>query len=172
MSRKILVVTFGLLALAAVAPAHAEDQTVTATLGTSVSMSTAPTATVSNWSLSATGANTTSGGDLVVASNVPYKVTVASDKATMSEWDGAAYVTSGKSLTAPMSVLTTLTGGAGLPVASLAVGTLASNVATGTGLSTDTYSITLSQTTAITDAPLSGGNSYRIKLTYTASSTI
>lgn len=169
--KRALAAALAALALAAL-PAGADTtstQTIDAAIAGTITMSTTPSATVSSWNLSASGANTVSGGTIVVAANTPYKVTVMSDVAKMTQWTGTAYVTpSPKVLTSLLSVLTSLTGGAGVAVPAVAVGTTAQNIATGTGLSTDTYSLSLSQPTVITDAPAS----YHMVLTYTATANI
>lgn len=164
-----------ILALLVPGGAGAATQTIDATLGSSVSMTTSPTASISGWALSAAGANTTSGGSMTIQANAPYTVTVVADQAKMTEYvtGTSSYVTpSPKQLTAALSVVPTLSGGAGVPVASLAVGTVAAPLATGTGLTTDSYALTLSQTTAVTDSPLASGRTYHIVLTYTASAAL
>lgn len=173
--RKVGFIGIVALMLGIVAPVWAETQTIDATLGSSVSMTTAPTATVSGWALAGSGANTRSGGSMTISSNAPYTVTVVADKAKMTEYVTATalYVaTAPKTLTNSLSVIPTLTSGTGVPVASLAVGTTAGTLATGSGLGTDSYSLTLSQTTVIGDAALPSGRTYHIVLTYTASSTL
>lgn len=165
----------GMLTMLVGLPAGAATQTIDATISSTVSMTTAPTASISGWNLSATGANTTSGGTMQIQSNVAYTVTVVADKAKLTEYitaTGAYQTTSPKSLTNPLSIVPTLSSGAGVPVASLAVGTTPATIATGTGLTTDSYALTLSQTTAITDAPLAAGRTYHMVLTYTASATV
>lgn len=140
-------------------------QAITASVTSSITMTTTPTVTIPSWNLAVSGANTLSGGQIVVASNVPYKVTVQSDVAKMTQWTGSAYVTpSPKVLTSALSVLTALASGSGVPIASLAVGSTAASIATGAGLTTDTYDVTVSQPTVLTDAP----GTYHIVLTYTA----
>lgn len=170
-----MIGTIFVLALVVPAGAGAATQTIDATLGSSVSMTTSPTASISGWALSATGANTVSGGSMTIQANTPYTVTVAGDQAKMTEYitGTSSYVTpSPKQLTAALSVIPTLSSGAGVPVASLAVGTVAAPLAAGTGLTTDSYALTLSQTTAITDSPLAAGRTYHIVLTYTASAVL
>jgi hypothetical protein len=175
--KKMLGAAVAMTALALVVlPATADTtstQVIDASIGTSISMTTTPSATIGGWTLAASGANTTAGGTMAVQANTPYKVTVKSDKATMTEFvtGSSAYETaSPKSLTTPISVVTALTAGAGIPVPTLAVGTTTANIATGTGLTTDTYSVTLSQPTVISDVPLAAGRTYHIVLTYTATS--
>lgn len=170
MKRMVIFAAALLAILAVMPPAGAADQIITASIGSSVTMSTNPTETISNWSLSALGANTTSGGSVGVSANVPYTLTVVADKAKMSEYNtgSSAYVSGGKTLTNALSVVPVLSSGTGVPVASVAVGTSASALAAGVGLSTDVYDLTLSQTTLITDEPLASGRVYRIVLTYTA----
>lgn len=101
-----------------------------------------------------------------------YIVTVVADKNTMSEWDGAAYVTGGKTLGSALTVTAARTGGTSvIPGVGLAavVSTSSATLATGTGPGTDDFSVTLSQPTLITDAALATGRTYHIVLTYTAS---
>ncbi|HWH32345.1 MAG TPA: hypothetical protein VNU01_06700, partial [Egibacteraceae bacterium] len=74
------------------APAGAETTVVTGSLGTSVSISTAPSAAVDLGSL-ALGLNTAGGGTIAVTANTAYTVTVAADKAAMTQWNGTAYGT-------------------------------------------------------------------------------
>lgn len=170
----LAVAVLGALLLAA-APAGAATQTIDATLAASVTMSTSPTSTISSWTLASTGANTTSGGSVGVTANAPYIVTVQADKAKMTEYvtSTSSYVTpSPKTLAASLSLVPVLSSGTAVPVASLAVGTTASTLATGAGLGTDVMSLTLSQTTAVTDPALPSGRTYHIVLTYTASSTL
>lgn len=166
------------LAIAVVAaPAGASTQVIDATLSSSLSMTTEPSATVSGWSLAATGANTTSGGSMVINSNQPYTVTVTADKTRMTEYVTAssAYVSSSpKTLTTAMTVSASRSGGtatvAGVGAAAV-IGT-STALATGTGLGTDEYGITLSQPTLITDSALPSGRTYHIVLTYTLQSTL
>ncbi|MCA1830917.1 MAG: hypothetical protein LC663_05330 [Actinobacteria bacterium] len=167
-------VAVGVLAISV--PAHAATsgtQTVTANIANTISMDTAPSSSIANWTLAATGANTTAGGSVVVTSNGPYTVTVTGDKSRLTEYDtnGAAYVASSpKTLTTALSVIGTRTVGTGT-AATAVVGT-SSTLATGLGLGSDTYTLQLSQPTAITDASLPSGYTYRIVLTYQATSTL
>ena len=101
--------------------------------------------------------------------------TVTGDKTRMTEYSGGAYVGGGKILTAPLNVTAALTNphclvpGTG---ATAIIGT-STTLATGVGLAltgcTDTYSITLSQLTSISDPALTPGHNYHIVLTYTVS---
>jgi hypothetical protein len=139
----------------------------------SVSMTTAPTATISGWTLAYSGSNTTAAGTLGVTATTAYTVTVQADMSRLTEWITASssYATNPKTLGSALSVLTSLTSGLGVPVSPVAVGTSASTIATGvTG--TDTYALTLSQPTSISDPALVSGHTYHIVLTYTASATI
>lgn len=157
-------------------PVGAATQTVDATLGNTVSMDTSPTAEISGWTLASTGSNTTSGGSMAISANSPYTVTVTGDKSLLSEYDTVAedYVVDGKTLSSALSVISSRTGGtAPVPgIAATAVVGTSSTLATGTGLGTDEYSLTLSQPTLITDEALESGHTYHIVLTYTASSTL
>jgi hypothetical protein len=171
MKRMILagVIAVAIATIASPAFAVTNTQTVTASLGSSLSVTTAPTSSVSSWTLASSGANTTSGGSIAVNSNVAYTISVTADKATMSEWDGSAYVNGGKTLTTAMSVIASRSSGTATTpgVAATAVIGTSSTLATGTGLGSDTYSLTLSQPTVITDSALQT-NSYHIVLTYTS----
>lgn len=163
--------------LAAAAPAQANTQVIDATITSTLSMDTKPTAAISGWSLASTGANTTSGGSIGINANQAYTVTVTADKTRMTEYVTAtsSYVaTTPKSLASPLSVVTARTGGtAATPgVAATAVVGTSTTLATGTGLGTDTYSVTLSQPTTIADPALPSGRTYHIVLTYTAASTL
>ncbi len=177
MMKKVLAGTaLALVTGAFLAPAKADvaNQTIDATLGSSVALTAAPS-DVSSWALAASGANTTSGGNLTVSANTAYTVSVVAEKATLSEWNGTGYVSNGKSLTAPMTVSATRTGGTAA-VAGLAtpasVGVASAGLITGTGGGTDAFSVSLSQPTLITDKPLTGTNTYHNKLTYTASAAL
>jgi len=135
-----------------------------------------PTATISSWNLASTGPNSISGGTLTVSALLSaYTVTVTADKTRMTEYSGSAYVSGGKTLAAPLNVTAALTTphclvpGTG---ATAIIGT-STTLATGVGLAltgcTDTYMITLSQATSITDPALTPGHKYHIVLTYTVS---
>jgi len=141
-----------------------------------VSMAGPTSATVSGWSLSSSGTSTISGGTLTVSALLSsYTVTVQADKSTMSEFTGGAYVSGGKRLGAALHVITVRTGGSGLSCngagQNATVGTGVVTVASGPGgvLCSDIYSVTLSQTTAISDTALVPGHTYHIILTYTLS---
>lgn len=162
--------------LAIAIPALGAPQTVDATVGSTLSMTTSPSSSVSGWVLASTGANTTSGGSLAINSNQPYIVSATGDKGSMTEYVTASsdYASSPKALTSPITVTATRTGGTA-PVAgagaSAVIGT-SSTLATGLGLGTDSYDITLSQPTSIADPALPAGRTYHIVLTYTLSSTL
>jgi hypothetical protein len=143
--------------------------------GLAVGMS-GPTGAISNWNLASTGPNSISGGTLTVSALLSaYTVTVTADKTRMTEYSGGAYVGGGKTLTAPLNVTAVLTTphclvpGTG---ATAIIGT-STTLATGIGLAltgcTDTYLITLSQLTSISDPALTPGHKYHIALTYTVS---
>jgi hypothetical protein len=163
-----------LMVVVAAGSASAAGQIIDATLGSSVSMTTSPSATVSGWILAPSGANTTSGGSMTISSNAPYTATVTADKAGLSEYVSGAYVSSGKQLTSPLSVVPTRSAGNALVpgVATTAIVGTSTLLGTGTGLGTDTYTLSLSQPTLISDSALASGSTYHIVLTYTASSTI
>ncbi len=168
------VVALALGALFAPAGAEVATQTIDATLAGSVAMTTTPS-NVTNWVLSASGVNTKSGGSLTVSANSAYTVSVTAEKATLSEWNGTGYVSGGKSLTTPLTVTATRTGGTaavGALTTPAEVGLLSAGLVTGTGGGTDQFSIELSQPTLATDKPLSGSNTYHNKLTYTASAAL
>lgn len=142
-------------------PATAETTVVTAAVGSSVSISTPPSAAV-NFGTLALGANNASGGTIAVSANTAYTVTVVADKASLTSWDGSAYGTD--ALTTPLAVTPTLGSGAPVVTPVAAVGTTPQTVMTGTGLTSDSATLSLAQTVLATDKP---GN-YRSVLTYTA----
>jgi hypothetical protein len=177
MKRLIIGTAIVATVFAATIPARAAPQIVDASIGSSLSMTTSPNSSVSGWVLASTGANTASGGSMGINSNQPYTVAVTGDKATMTEYVTASssYVSSSpKALGQPISVIAVRTGGTTTSVgvgATAVVGT-SPTVATGAGLGTDTYSVTLSQPTSIVDPALPSGRTYHIVLTYTLSSTL
>jgi hypothetical protein len=174
------MVTAGTLVVATLgmAPAAHAVQVIDATIGTSVSLDASSAANVGSWTLATTGANTQSGGSVSVNSNSPYTLSVTFDKTRMSEWDTntspAAYVSSGKTLAAPLTVTVSRTSGtAGTPTLSAgAVSGTSTLLSTGLGLGSDNYAVSLSQPTTIADSALASGRTYHIVLTYTASSTL
>ena len=172
--KRIFVAAIVAVAILGIAvPAGAASQTITANIAGSLSMGTAPSSTVADWALAATGANTTSGGSIGITGNGPYTVSVTADKTRMTQYDTTAgtYVASSpKTLTAPLNVVATSTSGTGVGATAI-VGT-STTLATGAGLGTDAYSVQLSQLTAIADAALPSGYTYRIVLTYQATSTL
>ena len=175
--RRCSVVLVAALSVALIAvPAGAADQVITANIGSSLTLDTAPTATVSDWALAASGANTTSGGSIGISANDAYTVAVSADKPVLSEYDttSGAYVVGGKTLATPLSVLAVWTSGTS-PVpgigATATIG-VSSLLAQGTGLGADQYALTLSQPTLISDAALPSGRTYRIVLTYVLASTL
>jgi hypothetical protein len=177
MKRLVGVGAIALAVMIVAVPAGASTQVVDATLTGALSMTTEPSATVSGWSLAATGANTISGGSMAINANQPYTVTVTADKTHMTEYvtSTSSYVSSSpKTLTTAMTVSASRTSGtavvAGVGAAAV-VGT-STTLATGTGLGTDQYSVTLSQPTLITDQALTSGRTYHIELTYTLQSTL
>src|SRR5438270_7185078 len=101
--KKAAIVSAGLAAMAV--PAHAattQTQTLDGVIASTVSI-TAPAAV--NFNTFTLGANSTGGGSMTVTANVPYTVTLAAQKATMTEWVSGAYVTSSpKTLAAPSIV--------------------------------------------------------------------
>jgi hypothetical protein len=168
----VLVAAFVSAAMPAYA-ANPSDQTITASIGSSLTVNTSPDATVSNWALATTGANTTGGGSIVVTSNVPYTVSVTGSKATMSEYDTTlgtpAYVSGGKTLALPLNIQATKSA----VTTTAVVGTSSSTLITSLGLAAnETYTLTLSQTTSIADAALVSGHVYRTVVTYLAASTL
>ena len=175
--RKSIVAAIVALCVAVPVAAAASTQTIDASLSDTVSMTTTPTSTISSWTLASTGANSTSGGQLTVSSNSAYTVAVTADKTRMTEYVTAtsSYVAgSPKTLSSPLTVTATRSGGtAAVPgVGAAAVIGTSSALAAGTGLGTDTYDVSLSQPTVITDSALPGGETYHIVLTYTASSSL
>lgn len=156
------------LAAASTTPASADTstQTITAATAGMVSISTNPTASV-DFGTMTLGANTASAGQLGVGANVAYTVTVAGQKAKLTKYANSAY-DDATTLSSAMLVLTTLSTGAGVPVASVPVGTSAVQMASGTGLTTDVFSLQLSQTVLPTDPQ----TTFRNVLTYTASQVL
>lgn len=143
-----------------------------------VSMTVTPDASVS-WTLTPVGVNTTSGGSMTVSATQDYIVTVTADRARLTEYDTgtSSYVPDGKTLDAALNVTAVRTGGtAAVPgVGATAVIGTSTTLAAGVGAvlgATDEYAITLSQATALTDEALPSGSTYRIVLTYTASSLL
>jgi hypothetical protein len=176
--RKLVVAVVAVICISIpVAATASSSQVIDASLSSTVSMTTSPTATISSWTLASTGANTRSGGQMTINANGPYLVSVTADKTRMTEYvtSTSSYVSSSpKTLTSPLTVTATRSSGTAVtPGAGLAaiVGT-STTLATGTGLGTDTYDVSLSQPTAITDTALPSGETYHIELTYTASSTL
>jgi hypothetical protein len=102
-----------------------------------------------------------------------FVLTVKSDKSRMSEFSSGAYVGGGKTLGAALNVIPTRSGGNCTPGtgSTVAVGTSDQTLISGNGglLCSETWAITLSQTTAITDQSLASGHTYHIVLTYTLS---
>jgi hypothetical protein len=175
MKRTVIVGIVALVIGAVALPASASTQTVDATLSSTLAMTTTPSATVSGWTLASTGANTTSGGSMIINANQPYIVAVTADKSKMTEYASGAYVASSpKTLTTALTVQSSRSAGSAAVagIGSNAVIGTSSTAATGSGLGTDTYDITLSQPTVITDPALPPGETYHIVLTYTLSSTL
>jgi hypothetical protein len=173
--RKLLGASVVALLVGAFAiPATASTQTIDATLTNTISMTATPSSSVS-WTLASSGANTASGGSMTINSNGPYTVSVTADKSKMTEYTSGAYVASSpKTLTTALTVQSARSAGTAVVpgVGSNAVVGTSTLAATGTGLGTDTYDVTLSQPTLITDPALPAGETYHIQLTYTASSTL
>lgn len=153
------------LALGLAAPLGAQTQEITGIIGDSTSITTPPTAAVSFGNF-AVGLNSVAGGSITVQSNVAYGVTVAADRAAMTEWDGNAY--GDNALGTALTIVPTIAGGSPVPIASLGVGTSAATLFTGLGLTTDSVSLALHQTVLVADAP----GTYRTVLTYTAAPTL
>ena len=172
---------------AAVAPAAAEDapQVVTASIADVLTLAP-PTAAVNFGALNLSAANNASGGSIGVTFNVPYSVKVKTDQATMAEWDGSAYVASGKTLASPLALTaaaavgSTATAVASPATTSSAIKTF-QDANAGAGLllatnplglaavgGTDTYDLSLSQPATIADQ----AGTYRMQLTYTLSQGI
>lgn len=162
MRHPLSALLLGATAVAALAvPVAAETTVVTAVVGSSVSISTPPSAAVNLGNL-AVGANTAAAGTLAVTSNTAYTVTVAADKATMTEWDGNAY--GSEALTTPLVLTPTPAGGVAVVTPLAAVTTVPQTIMAGTGLTADSATLELAQTLLVSDAP----GSYRTVLTYTA----
>jgi hypothetical protein len=151
------------LALAAVAPAGAQsaEQTITGTIGSSISASLSQPAVTQNLVV---GANTIDGGSLTVASNLLSTVSVAFDRTAMTRIDeGGAYVTG--ALGSPLALTATGTGGASLGTATSATNGL---LISALGLGSTTINLGYAQPVTLTDAP----GTYRIRVTYTAASSL
>lgn len=161
--RRTISALFAVAAMIALValPATGATQVVTAAVGSSVSISTPPSAAV-NFGTLAIGANTVAGGTLAVTSNTAYTVTVAADKASMTEWDGDAYGSG--ALTTPLVLTPTLASGVPVVTPLAAVGTTPQTIMVGTGLTSDSATLQLAQTLLASDAP----GTYRTVLTYTA----
>jgi hypothetical protein len=145
--------------------------------GATVTLDASQAGDVTNWALSPTGANSRAAGSLTVTATGPYTLSVTFDHTRMTEWNtGAqAYVAGGRALGAPLTVLVARAGGtAALPtVTTGAVSGSSSLLATGPGLGSDTYAVSLAQPTALTDPALpSTGRSYHMVLTFTAASSL
>ncbi|HEX2240742.1 MAG TPA: hypothetical protein VHJ82_06340 [Actinomycetota bacterium] len=173
--RKVsLVALIGVAFAALFSPAKAATQVIDATLAPGVSMTAVPTPNIS-WALAMSGANTTSGGSMTVSANTPYTVTMSAEKDFLTQHNGTGYVSGGSQLSSPLTVTAARTGGtAVVPGVGLVLpaSTIGGPIGTGTGLGTDTFSLTLSQPTVITDKALPTGHTYHNVLTYTASATL
>lgn len=147
------------------APAVAEDQVITASVGTTVTIDSAP-ADVGLGALPVTGASL---GSISVSANGAYTLNVKSDVATMTGWDGSAY--NSNTLAASLALTATTSSGTGVGVL-VSVGTtdqaLATNPLSGLLTETDTYALTATQAATALDP----ADSYRMVLTYTASAGI
>lgn len=162
LSRLVAAAASAALVAAFAAPASAETQDVTATINSSIAMTTAPDATVDLGNLNPGQTGTASGGTLGVTANVAYVVGLTSSDPQMTGTEG--------SLAADLAVAATATSGTGVGAATTSsvaeAGAFA--IATGTGLSDDEYSLQLSQLASVTDAP----GTYGLTLTYTAGATL
>lgn len=167
-TRLVVVCLVGIL-LTGAPMAFAETQTVDATLESSVSMSVAPDATVSGWTLASQGDNTTSGGNIEVQANVAYTVSVVGEKDFLTEWDGSSYGTT--ALATAMTIKPTLVSGDAAG-SDAVVSTLGATLITALDGGTDNFSLILSQPTLVTDEPLATGWTYHNVITYTASETL
>jgi hypothetical protein len=164
--KKAAIVGAGLTAMAV--PAHAattQTQTLDGVIASTVSI-TAPAAV--NFYTFTLGANSTGGGSMTVTANVPYTVTLAAQKATMTEWVSGAYVSSSPKTLAAGSVITL----SSTDVGASPVGAVTSTVSAlpiATGLSgTHTYTVSVAQAISTADAPAA----YHNLLTYTAAATL
>lgn len=180
--RKAIEIAVAALALGliGIAQVFAADQTVDATLTSSVTMDTAPSAAVgtasSPWVLNPSGTTATSGGSISVTANVAYYVKLASDKAKLSEWvtSTSSYVAGGKTLANALTITPTATAGtaAGTAVTTDLAVVSPQTLITGLGGGTDSFNLTLSQVTLLTDKSLPSGSTYHMKLTYTATAAL
>jgi hypothetical protein len=142
------------------------------------------TSPISGWNLASTGSNTKAGG--TVAINVGaivnlshWTISIHSDKSRMSEFASNAYVSGGKTLGAALQVVPQSGPTGSCTVNSqqtVTVGTSDGTLATGpvplVGSCTKTFTINLSQTTAITDPALATGHTYHLVLTYTLATAL
>jgi len=144
--------------------------------GATVTLDASQAGNVSGWTLVPAGTNSRTAGSLTVTSTGPYTLSVAFDQTRMTEWNtaAAAYVTGGKALATPLTVSVARTGGTALvpTVTAGAVSGTSTLLATGPGVGSDTFALTLTQPTAITDPALLSGRSYHIVLTFTAASSL
>ncbi|HEX9681973.1 MAG TPA: hypothetical protein VGA13_02740 [Acidimicrobiales bacterium] len=168
---KILGAFLAVGALAAsigIQPATADTatQVVQGSLLGTVTISTDPTATADFGSFSI-GVNQVSGGQIAVDANVAYTLKVDALKDNMTKYTASTY-DDGTTLATQALLLTALDSGTATPVASVTVSTTEVTIATGLGLTTDTFDLTHSQTVLIGDEP----TTYRNDLTYTAASVI
>lgn len=163
--RRLLALTASTAAALAVLslPATAEDQVITAQVANTVTIDSAPADT----DLGTLPASAASIGSITVSANSAYTLSVKSDVATMTGWDGAAY--NSNSLASPMVVAPSLTSGSGTALAPVTVATtnlpIATNALSGLLSTTDVYGLTVTQPATALDP----ADSYRMVLTYTAS---
>lgn len=169
LTRSILAATaaVGLLAIP-VAGAGADDQVITGSVVGTVSISAAPADT--SITLPATAAPI---GDITVAANTAYTLSIQADKDRMTQYANGAYSTDAdKTLDSPLSLIALnsgTTGGVGATAnATTTSATLATNALSGVLSESDTYAVTATQPTTALDP----AGSYRIVVTYTATSGI
>lgn len=151
--------------------ADTDNQNLDATLSSSIVLDLSdPNVALT---LPASGTGSGSAGTATVTSNSAYTVTVVSDGATLREWDGSAYVAGGASLASPPSLAIASSSGSGIAGAGGAVTNVGPTaVATGLGLGTDVFDLTVSQPTTVADTALPAGNTYHAQFTYTAANLI
>lgn len=159
-------------AFAGPASAATDTQTVDATLAETLTF-TIDDPDITGWVLNPTGANTISGGTATVSGNaVAFSMAVTSDVATLTEHNGAGYVTTGGEALAAGMVITAKQGLATIGATATdtpAVPLIPLNTPLG---GTNVYDLTFSQATTLADAALVTGNTYHANLTYTVSTVL
>jgi hypothetical protein len=171
----------GVVAASLVAPAKAAEQTGTQTIDATVSSSftmSLSDATVGTsgapWVLAASGPNAgRAAGTLSVSANSAYTVTVQAQRATLTEFDGTAYIApTPRSLASATSLTTTLSSGLGVGTPATPVLSAAPTVIATGGLASDVFTLSMAQPTTVADATLPAGRTYHNLFTYTGTSAL